>query len=134
MSHLTIDGDVSVNFIVYEMLGQNQSMPPPTSSTTPYPAAAGSIGMPPYPPQSSGYSPINPQYHPQQPYPSSSQPYPTQNPNQSFIPPPNVYPSGSGAYNTYAQPPGYKPHKKNKGLGLGTGILGTAGESNHFFF
>jgi len=49
VSHLTIDGDVSVNYIVYEMLNAGgQTHQPHMSSSTPYPAGAGAIGMPPY--------------------------------------------------------------------------------------
>jgi len=39
VSHLTIDGDVSVNYIVYEML--NSGHQPQASQATPYPAGAG---------------------------------------------------------------------------------------------
>lgn len=94
VSHLTIDGDVQINSILYEMLAGSGGQQHTSAPIPPYPTSSpmgGMGGMPPYPTTSgSSFVPPMPQYNPQYNpgggagymptpgYHSGNQPYPTQ--------------------------------------------------------
>lgn len=129
VSHLTIDGDVTIQGILYEVHNASGAMaPPPAYSSAPsypagpstgmppYPMAGGNIPYPPtagpstsYPPQASGYQPQT--AYPASAYPQQAGPYPTQ---PGGYPAAGPYPGGypaAGAYQT-----GYPMQGSSKGM------------------
>jgi hypothetical protein len=123
ISHLTIDGDVSIQGIIYESHNPAASgssagppQPTPVNPLPPYPSAGPSSAMPPYPVAgAAGYTPY-PQTGPSTSYPTagpSSSAYPTASGygQQAMYPPPANYPPAyptQQPYNpSYPTQPGY---------------------------
>ena len=134
VTHLTMDGDMKVNAIIFEMQNQSTtSAPPPmpVASQLPYPTSGGAAmppypvgGAVPYPTSGPGYPPPNPTagYMPQTSYPtagpSTSYPYSTQPGYNTSYPaqqsqgyptqPPGAYPAQGGyPAGAYGQQGGY---------------------------
>lgn len=101
VNHLAIDGDVTIQGIIFENHNPSASMsapPPHSAAPPPYPNAGAGVGMPPYP-MTSGSVPYPPTSYPP---PGAGHSYPTAGASSAYPPP---HPSGSG----------YAPHVSGAG-------------------